>query len=386
MATRLLIIGAAGIGNLLMFLPTLEELRRRFQGAEITMLVTPNGSERLFADKSLVDRTEVIPFFKWLKPSHSNRQVHNVFGLTKTILTNRSRRYDISFWPCVIRTTSRMEWFSFLLGSRQRILHAGCYPRLNTLVLMPPRTHLVKHNLNLLSPLGIQAALPPRLNLPLTEEEIWRGREFLRQNDAGFDRRYVGFQPGGNLRFDPFRQWHLRNYAALGDRLARSHGVKIVLFGSHDEKPMLDAIVAGMDCKPMIVTEFDLRQVAAVLYHMNSFVGNDSALMHLASAVGTCTLGILGPTDPLMTGPWGSNAHVIRMNLPCSPCYPTGFQKTCKHHACLTLLSVEDVFRAASGLLEGDRAALSGCFECENAMASELGLQSVYDMKQWLEA
>ena len=384
--TRLLIIGAAGIGNLLMLLPTLQELRRRFSDAEITMLVTPNGSERLFADERLVDRVEVIPLYKWLTPSSHNVRVVNVLRLTKTVVASRARAYDISLWPCVITTTPRMEWLSFLLGARRRILHAGRYPQLNTLVAMPPRTHLVEHNLNLLSPLGIQAVPPERLNLPLTEGEIQRGLEFLRRFNVGADCKYVGFQPGGNVQFDAFRQWHPRNYAALGDRLVQSHDVRIILFGSPDERSMLETIAAEMHPTPIVVTDLDLRQVAAVLYHLDLFVANDSALMHLASAVDTCTLGILGPTDPLMTGPWGVNAHVIRLNLSCSPCYVASFQRRCKHHACLTLLSVEEVFRVASRLLERDRELLPRRFECEDAFASRLSLQSVCDMDQELAA
>jgi ADP-heptose:LPS heptosyltransferase len=42
--------------------------------------------------------------------------------------------------------------------------------------------------------------------------------------------------------------------------------------------------------------------------------------MHLAAAVGTPVVAVFGPSTPVRYGPLASNAHVVRVDLPCSPC------------------------------------------------------------------
>jgi len=350
---KILIFGIAGVGNLLLFLPVLDGLRSLVPQANITLLISPNGADALVENTQLADEVRVFPWYKWLGKSQGS-QTQSLVRLTETVLRLRLRQYDISLWPCVIHTTVKMEFLSFLVGAKRRVLHAGRYPQLNTCVPMPPRTHLVQHNINLLRALGMEVSVPDEVRLPLSDRERDEGRALLRsmvrKNVAG----YIGFQPGGNTRFDPYRQWPPRKFTELADRLVEFSRMAVLLFGSTGERPLLESIAAQMQHQAIVITSLNLRQVAALISQLNLFIANDSGLMHLASAVGTRVLGILGPTDPYMTGPWGPRAHVIRLNLPCSPCYVQGYQRVCPHRACLNALSVDHVFEVAANLLEAE--------------------------------
>lgn len=54
-----------------------------------------------------------------------------------------------------------------------------------------------------------------------------------------------------------------------------------------------------------------LNEVAALLAYCDLFVGNDSGLGHIASAVGTPTITIFGPGEPIRYRPWGPRALII---------------------------------------------------------------------------
>ena len=58
--------------------------------------------------------------------------------------------------------------------------------------------------------------------------------------------------------------------------------------------------------------KLDLLTAYACLKHARLFIGNDSGLMHMSAAAGTPTLGLFGPSDDRLYGPWGDRAAVVR--------------------------------------------------------------------------
>jgi len=72
-------------------------------------------------------------------------------------------------------------------------------------------------------------------------------------------------------------------------------------------------------------------------------IANDSGPMHIAVALGRPLVTPFGPTNPVRTGPYGRPDSVVRIDLPCSPCY----SKTCSHQSCLQWLEVGPVLSVA---------------------------------------
>jgi ADP-heptose:LPS heptosyltransferase len=98
-----------------------------------------------------------------------------------------------------------------------------------------------------------------------------------------------------------------------------------------------------------LVGKVDLLTAYACLKRARIFVGNDSGLMHLAAAAGTPTLGLFGPSDDRLYGPWGDKSRVLRG--------PRDFETFVKidpnlnHEVCHMLdLPIEWVTRAAEAL------------------------------------
>jgi len=74
----------------------------------------------------------------------------------------------------------------------------------------------------------------------------------------------------------------------------------------------------------------------------------DSGPAHMSAAVGTPTLAIFGPTDPVRWRPFGKNHEAIYDNeLTCRPCH---YKKTCIDRPCLTHLSPSKIIDRAMAL------------------------------------
>ena len=99
---------------------------------------------------------------------------------------------------------------------------------------------------------------------------------------------------------------------------------------------------------------------AALIEAATLFVGNDSAPLHMAAAVGTSAVGIFGPSDWNEFHPVGKTGYqhrVVHSDLACSPCFrflgndAPWVPNTCYSRACLKAITPQHVMDAASELL-----------------------------------
>ena len=122
----------------------------------------------------------------------------------------------------------------------------------------------------------------------------------------------------------PGKEWPADRFVGLARRLCqpdgRLGGQSVVVLGGAGEEARAQAVVHGLrECSIDtldLVGRCDLPVTAACLARASLFVGNDSGLMHMAAAVGVPTLGLFGPTDDRVYGPWGENASVARVPEP----------------------------------------------------------------------
>ena len=92
-----------------------------------------------------------------------------------------------------------------------------------------------------------------------------------------------------------------------------------------------------------------LGQIAALLSKTDLLLSVDTGPLHIGQAVGTCTLGLFGPTDPGIWGPRGSRDCVIYRPVECSPCWGKG---ECNGHGCMKNISSQEVIETAIKLLQ----------------------------------
>jgi ADP-heptose:LPS heptosyltransferase len=114
------------------------------------------------------------------------------------------------------------------------------------------------------------------------------------------------------------KEWPHDRFVELAARLtvlgAPLAGAKILVLASQAERSRLSALLDALPRERLIdaVGTLDLLTAHACLERVALFVGNDSGLMHLAAAAGAPTLGLFGPSDEALYGPWGSRAASVR--------------------------------------------------------------------------
>lgn len=152
--------------------------------------------------------------------------------------------------------------------------------------------------------------------------------------------------PGSGSRS---KNWPWPSFLQTAHLLREQGGLQpLILFGP------VEAETASVPPEPFQEAGFPILKspplpiLAALLSLCQGYLGNDSGVSHLAAAVGTLTLAIFGPTDPLLWGPRGLRVKVLSSGSPCAPCTPSE-RSACRQRICLEALTVSRVVEAILG-------------------------------------
>jgi heptosyltransferase-2 len=198
-------------------------------------------------------------------------------------------------------------------------------------------------------PRGAKLPPLPEPKLAASEAQLksWRARTGIEQSG----RHAIAFAPGSVWLS---KRWPVSHYARLAALLGE-RGYEIWIAGGRDEKPLAEAIRASA---PVVrdLTDLDLGDGALALGEADAVVSNDSGALHMASAFGTLTLALFGPTDPAAWMPLNKSAKALLADEPldCRPCAahvcPLG------HHKCLVDLAPQVVFAEVERALAHTRS------------------------------
>ena len=148
--------------------------------------------------------------------------------------------------------------------------------------------------------------------------------------------------------FGRFKEWPRKRWSELARSLA-VRGQPVWISGGPEDSHAVASIVrdSGYSAAPAPPT-CDLRELAANIGNCRAVVAADTGVLHLAAMRGIPTVGLYGPKDPSVHGPWGRWTKVIQPSLPCSPCS----QRHCEHSFCMESMSVTTVMNSLLELLE----------------------------------
>ncbi|MDF3212426.1 glycosyltransferase family 9 protein [Mesorhizobium sp. M7A.F.Ca.CA.001.09.2.1] len=219
-------------------------------------------------------------------------------------------------------------------------------------------SHYLYRYLSPLHALGLEYQDPtPRLQpTKLAQEECAR----LLAENALAKKSYVAVHAGARSEG---RRWPPQYFAAVIDEIYAKTGLRSLLVGGPDERPVTQSIVeTATSPVATVVGKASLEVLVALLAEAAIFLGNDSGPMHVAASVGTPVVGLFGMQSPDLWGPFVVPNKTLRPSMPC-PCIAPGVCKEYNPGAvhCVQRLQVAEVAEATLDLIgEVRKSAHSG--------------------------
>ncbi len=333
-AERMLVVQSGFLGDVVLTTSLLGALRRRVPSSELVMLVTPAAAP-LVARHPALDAVLV---------DAKRGDGGGVGGVLRLAGRLRRRRFTVAI---AAHKSLRTALVLRAAGIPRRIGFASAPgARLYTERIPRPRDgHDRDRLLALLAPFGaVMGAEPCAPWVALDAATHARAAALLAPLLAS-GRPLAGICPGAAWRT---KRWPADAYGALVRGL-EADGFACVLMGAADERAITAAVGAaagglGLD----LAGSTDVAVLAAILARMTVVVTNDSAPMHVASALGVPQVAIFCATVPGQGyGPLGARAAVVEKDLACRPCGRHGGER-CPRGTddCMELVEVADVREA----------------------------------------
>jgi heptosyltransferase-2 len=319
---RLVIVAPNWLGDAVMALPAIADLRKGSPGTTIAVVAKPAVAP-LF---SLVrDVDDVI--VKGTAPVSAD------VGL---LLPNSFRSaLDLA------RAGVRERW-----GYR-----SDCRGPLLTRAVPRPSAglHQVEYYQQLIHALGFNNG-PGQPLIEITPEIRAAGARVLAAAGWDCEGSLVALAPGG--AYGGAKRWPPEYFAALARDLA-SDGLRTVIVGTAADERTRGEIASALGPDAVthidVVGRTDVPTLAGVLSHVRALVANDSGVVHLAAALGVPTAALFGPTDERLTAPRSVSAHAVLAHpVWCRPCM---LRECPLEHSCMRGISVAAAADAARRLM-----------------------------------
>jgi ADP-heptose:LPS heptosyltransferase len=272
----ILIITATRIGDAVLSSGLIKSLYDEIPNAEFTIVVGPLAAP-LFRD--MPNLKEVIELVKQRNGGHWFQ------------LWQRVRHQH---WGLVI--DGRGSALSRFVRTRQRVIHK--------------KSALIEHKVIEAARLLRLEAAPPSPYLFISPETEAHAARLVGQGGPllamGAAANWIG------------KTWPTERFAQTAMRLLGPDGPmpqgRLMILGGPDDWPTAEILRKALPRDRWIdlTGKADLLTIYAALKHARMFIGNDSGLMHLAAAANLPTLGLFGPSDDRLYGPWGDGCRVVR--------------------------------------------------------------------------
>lgn len=341
---KIMAVRLDSIGDVLLSEPAIAAIKETFPHARLDVAVSPSGQAVLSGNPN------IDSFVLYDAPWHRAWRGAHVrwgreIGLLWPILRRlQKERYDLVF---ELRGDFRDIIFAastggkIIVGSSQR----GGHPLLDYDVPVESAAHQVVATLKIAA-VGRSHATPraPRVYLDASCENV--AQDLLPEGD-----RYIALHLGAGFATKCLPVTRFCQAAATLCQSGRERFKGIVIIGGKEDRPLAEQFQAEFPYKAINLTgKLTLRETAAVIQRCTLFIGNDSAPMHLAAAVGTPVVAVFGPSSSEKYHPYGTPYRVLEADLACRPCDYVHCAQG--ENLCLQSIPTESITEAAWALLD----------------------------------
>lgn len=340
---RLLVVSPNWLGDAVMALPAIGDLRRHFPRSRL-LVAARKSVAGLFAMTPIADEVVVLEWAGRLWSRASRRA---------DVAKLRSLRADVGV---LLPNSFASAWLVKSAGIRERWGYAAdLRDRLLSRAVPRPaiRVHQSEYYRRLMKGLDIEnGSLNP--DLVVSTHHMSEARTLL--NSKGWDgsRSFVVMAPGA--AYGGAKRWPSEHFAAVATKLVRDRQMYCVLVGSSADASTTAYVRALVpeevrDSMIDLAGSTSLDTLAGVLRLASACVSNDSGAMHLAGAVGVPLAALFGPTRERETSPLagsGGRVEVLINHVWCRPCM---LRECPLDHRCMNGLSPDRVTDALTDLM-----------------------------------
>lgn len=315
---RILVVTLSNIGDVILTTPVVEALIRQYPAARIDIVAGPNGREIFEKNK------KISKIFIYDKRSG----LFEKFRLLKKL---KHTHYDMA-------VDLKNTMIPFLIGAAFKSRPLGRKRQ---------GMHKKDQHLAVINSMGINTR-SLKMNIATDADDLKNVEELLSDVKGDFVVASCGAK-------SHTKRWPAENFAALCDCIRNELAFEIILVGKDEgDFPDSDRVVADkvkreMKTRPRdFLGKTNIRELALLIKKAKALITNDSAPLHIASAVSTPTIAIFGPTDPKKYGPLADDSIVLRKFLKCEPCE----KPECgRNYECMREITVEEAFAAVKRVL-----------------------------------
>lgn len=330
---KILVIRYRFIGDTLLAVPFLRNLRKHYPDAQIDMLVSPVSGD-ILKDCPYIDN--LIYFDTTSKHRYENGDKKKSFF--SYVMQLKEEKYDKAY---ILKRSLSSALLAFLSRIKKRIGFntEGRGLLLTNRVPYGNNEHEIESFLNVLRADNVPVSDNYLENWVNPKDDKIAQKITAPYNDS---LKIQIHATSGNL----IKQWPLENFAEIIEYLINVKKAKIFYLGAGSDSEFYDKIRShikhDLEIEPInLCGQLSINESSAVMSKMDLVIGNDSGNLHIAASHNIKTIGIYGP---MSTEKWGllDNTHTcITSDV---DCYPCNLKIKCKKEkACLKSITPDKI-------------------------------------------
>ena len=343
---KILIINLAGIGDILLSIPALRALRRKYPAAKIYLLTTEKVSEIVkdlpYPDRVFLFRINyggTIPFMAMIKN-----------GII--LMRLRKERFDLALNMRTLVSAAGANKIKLLLRLiRPRITMGrdtdgrGDFFDIRVPETQPGMKYEMEYDLDAVRMLGA-AADDTAVDFKIDDKCRDKIALLLRRQGISGSSPIIGIHPGGM----PSRRWPLSGFLNVIEAVSEKIPCVFVVTGGKDEVPLADTLKRNGRGKVIsLAGRLSVGELGALMQRCRVFISNDTGPMHIAAILKTPLVALFGPGDITRFDPRNifKSAVVFYEKKDCAPCEKV----VCDDLRCMKAISPQAVTQAVMRLI-----------------------------------
>ncbi|HUU49605.1 MAG TPA: glycosyltransferase family 9 protein [Nitrospinota bacterium] len=292
---EILIIRTGAIGDIILFLPVLRAIRKRFPDASIEVMGQRDRLS-LLEDSCYVDKIVSI----------EDRDLFSLFvkdANPKDVLLQYLNRFDLIF------SFIKEEDFS-------NNIKKFCKGNVISIPPFPPdewKGHIIDYLLDSLKKYGIESSnKTPELYIGVDTKKM--AEDFLKTQGINPVRDTIfAIHPGSGSKK---KNWPLKKFSEVATWMREKYTAKILLILGPAEEGM-DGEIFDMikEINPVLAKNLPLKLLSGLIASCKLYIGNDSGITHISAALGIPTISLFGPTDTDIWGTKGKKVVILKGDM-----------------------------------------------------------------------